>query len=70
MIAIFCDLRQFSAKKLPFFSKTNVMMKNFNKLALFSVKNANFSPIFSAKIFLKLQHLSLVHIAAASQCPT
>jgi hypothetical protein len=27
MIAIFCDFQQFSAKKLAFFSKTNVMIK-------------------------------------------
>jgi hypothetical protein len=27
MITIFCDFRQFSAKKLAFFSKTNVMIK-------------------------------------------
>jgi hypothetical protein len=26
MITIFCDFRQFSAKKLAFFSKPNVMM--------------------------------------------
>jgi hypothetical protein len=26
-ITIFCDFRQFSAKKLAFFSKTNVMIK-------------------------------------------
>jgi hypothetical protein len=27
LITIFCDFRQFSAKKLAFFSKTNVMIK-------------------------------------------
>jgi hypothetical protein len=31
MITIFCDFRQFSAKKLAFFSKTNVMIKIFAK---------------------------------------
>jgi hypothetical protein len=31
MITIFCDFRQFSAKKLAFFSKTNVMVKIFAK---------------------------------------
>jgi hypothetical protein len=31
MITIFCDFRQFLAKKLPFFSKTNVMIKIFAK---------------------------------------
>jgi hypothetical protein len=27
MITVFCDFRQFSAQKLAFFSKTNVMIK-------------------------------------------
>jgi hypothetical protein len=49
VITIFYDFRQFSAKKLAFFSKTNVMIKILHNLALFKVKNAN----FSAKIFLK-----------------
>jgi hypothetical protein len=31
MITIFCDFRQFSAKKLAFFSKTNVVIKIFAK---------------------------------------
>jgi hypothetical protein len=31
MITIFCDFRQFSAKKLAFFSKTNVMIEIFAK---------------------------------------
>jgi hypothetical protein len=35
MITIFCDFRQFSAKKLAFFSKTNVMIKILHILALF-----------------------------------
>jgi hypothetical protein len=39
------------AKKLAFFSKTNVMIKILHNLALFSVKNANFSLNISAKIF-------------------
>jgi hypothetical protein len=42
MITIFCDFRQFSAKKLAFFSKTNVMIKILHSLPLFWVKNANF----------------------------
>jgi hypothetical protein len=37
--AIFAN---FSAKKLVFFSKTNVMIKILHNLALFLVKNANF----------------------------
>jgi hypothetical protein len=35
MIKIFCDFCQFSAKKLAFFSKTNVMIKILHNLALF-----------------------------------
>jgi hypothetical protein len=31
MITIFCDFSQFSAKKLAFFSKTNVMITIFAK---------------------------------------
>jgi hypothetical protein len=45
----YCDFRQFLAKKLAFFSKTNVMIKFLHKLALFWVKNAIFSPIFWRK---------------------
>jgi hypothetical protein len=36
------DFRRFSAKKLAFFSKTNVMIKFLHNVALFWVKNANF----------------------------
>jgi hypothetical protein len=53
MITIFSDFRQYSAKKLAFFSKTNVMIKILHNLALFWVKNANFSQQFLAKIFKK-----------------
>jgi hypothetical protein len=35
MITIFGDFCQFSAKKLAFFSKTNVMIKILHNLALF-----------------------------------
>jgi hypothetical protein len=42
MITIFCDLGQFLAKKMAFFSKTKVMIKLVPYLALFLVKNANF----------------------------
>jgi hypothetical protein len=52
MITIFCDFRQFSAKKLAFFSKPNVMIKFLHYLALFWVKNANyFAKIFGENIF-------------------
>jgi hypothetical protein len=42
MITIFCYFGQFSAKASQFFSKTNVMIKILDNLALFWVKNANF----------------------------
>jgi hypothetical protein len=52
MITIFCDFRQFSAKKLVFFSKTNVMIKILHNLPLFWVKNGNFFRwIFRRKYF-------------------
>jgi hypothetical protein len=53
MITIFCDFRQFSAKKLAFFSKTNVMIKILHILALFWIKNANFLLSFLVKILKK-----------------
>jgi hypothetical protein len=34
MITIFCHFRRFSAKKMAFFSKTNVMINLFHNLAL------------------------------------
>jgi uncharacterized Fe-S radical SAM superfamily protein PflX len=46
MITIFCDFCQISAKKMAFFSKTNVMIKILDNLALFGVKNANFCAEF------------------------
>jgi hypothetical protein len=49
MITIFGDFSQFSAKKLAFFSNTNVMINFFKNL----VKNANFSQKCLAKIFKK-----------------
>jgi hypothetical protein len=53
MIAIFCDFRQFSAKKLALFSKTNVMINILHNLALFWVKNAIFCRMFQRK-YLKI----------------
>jgi hypothetical protein len=35
MITIFCDFRRISEKQLPFFSKTNVMVKFLPNTALF-----------------------------------
>jgi hypothetical protein len=51
MITIFCDFRQFSAKKLAFFSKTNVMINFFKIWLCFETKTPFFSLNFSAKIF-------------------
>jgi hypothetical protein len=50
MITIFCDFWQFWAKKLAFFSNTNVMIKILHNLALFGVKDANFSLFFGENI--------------------
>jgi hypothetical protein len=54
MIAIFCDFRKFSAEKMAFFSKTNVVITFLHDLALFWVKNANFSPDFFAEVIKKV----------------
>jgi energy-converting hydrogenase Eha subunit E len=35
MISIFCEFRQFSAKKLAFFLKSNVMINCLHNLAVF-----------------------------------
>jgi hypothetical protein len=52
MITIFRDFRQFSAKKLAFFSITNVMIINLHNLALVRVKNVNFfAKYFGKNIF-------------------
>jgi hypothetical protein len=45
------NFRRFSAKKLAFLSKTNVVIKSLHNLALFRVKDANFLTNFSTKIF-------------------
>jgi hypothetical protein len=47
MIPIFCDFRQFSAKKLAFFSKTNGMIKFLRKLSfVLSQKRPFFAEFF------------------------
>jgi hypothetical protein len=70
MIPIFCDFRQFSAKKLAFFSKTNVMVKIFHNLALFRVKNAKFFAEFFGENILKIiRHRSPVSNCPFSRCP-
>jgi hypothetical protein len=48
MITIFCDFRQFSANKLAFSSKTNVMIEF---IALFWVKKGHFYHFFGKNIF-------------------
>jgi hypothetical protein len=54
MITIFWDFWRFSAKKLAFFSKTNVMIKILHNLALFWVKTANFLLNFFGENILKI----------------
>jgi hypothetical protein len=54
MSTFFCDFRQFSVKKLEFFSKTNVMIKFLKKLAVVRGKNANIFADFLSKIFLQI----------------
>jgi hypothetical protein len=52
MITIFCDFCQFSAKKLAFFSKTNVMITIFAKTSSsLSKKRQLFRKIFWRKYF-------------------
>jgi hypothetical protein len=50
MVTSFSDVLQFSAKKLAFFTKTNVMIKFLNNLALFWFKNAKFLPFIGENI--------------------
>jgi hypothetical protein len=57
MLIIFDDFCKFSAKKLAFFSKSNVMIKNLHNLALFRVKNANFFAIFFGENIFKKSYL-------------
>jgi hypothetical protein len=53
MITIFCDFCQVSARKLAFFSKTNVYYQFFAKTCSnMSKKTPIFSPTFMPKIFL------------------
>jgi hypothetical protein len=52
MITIFCDFCHFSVKKFAFFSKTNVMIKFLQNLAIVEHKNANiFANLFAKNIF-------------------
>jgi hypothetical protein len=52
MITIFCDFCQFSAKKLAFFLKTNVLIKFLQKSSSSLSKNANiFAKFFGDNIF-------------------
>jgi hypothetical protein len=55
MITIFCDFRQFSAKKWRFSQKSILCPKFLINLTLLRDKNANiFAKIFFAKIFFKI----------------
>jgi hypothetical protein len=50
MITIFCDFCQISAKKLAFFSKTNVMITIFAKTSfVLSQKRQSFPEFFGEK---------------------
>jgi hypothetical protein len=60
MISIFYDFRHFSAKKLAFFSKTNVLIKILHKLALLLFKNAIFLLNFLPK-YLKNHNIGPWH---------
>jgi hypothetical protein len=54
ILTIFGDIRQFSAKKLAFFSDTNVMITFFCKIAFcFESETPIFLLNFSAKMFKK-----------------
>jgi hypothetical protein len=67
MITIFCDFWQFSAKKLAFFSKTNVMIKILHNLALFRVKHENFfAEFFGENIF---KNHNIFHFKALPNIP-
>jgi hypothetical protein len=50
MITSYCDFRQFSAKQLAFFSKTNVMIKILHNLACFESKMHFFAEFFGENI--------------------
>jgi hypothetical protein len=58
IITIFYDFCQFSAKKMAFFSKSNVCSDQI--FAKISCSLSKKTPIFSAKIFKKSKHRSLV----------
>jgi hypothetical protein len=61
MITIFCDFFQFWAKKLAFFSKTNVMIQFLHNLASF------WAPIFR-KIFQR-KYLKIIHRSYIKKWP-
>jgi hypothetical protein len=54
MITIFCEFRQFSAKKWRFSQKLMLWSNFYQNLALFWFKNANFFADFFGKNFLKI----------------
>jgi hypothetical protein len=54
MITIFCDFRQFLAKKLAFFSKTNVMIKILHNFIFVSSRKRQFFAEFFGELKLEL----------------
>jgi hypothetical protein len=53
MTANFCDFLQFSAKKLAFFSKTNVMIQFLQKNSSRLIKKRHFCAKFFGEDILK-----------------
>jgi hypothetical protein len=54
MITTFCNFYPFSAKKLAFFSKTNVMITIFAKTSFVLRQNANIFAKFFGENILKI----------------
>jgi hypothetical protein len=52
MITIFCNICQFSAKKLAFYSTTIVMIKNLHQLAVVGGKKRQFFANFLGQKYL------------------
>jgi hypothetical protein len=68
MISIFGDFLPICGEKSAFFSKNNVMIKFLPKTAVLREKTPIILPYFSAKIFLKSQHRSLVGRCQEKKC--
>jgi hypothetical protein len=70
MITIFCDFWKFLAKKLAFFSKTNVMIKILHYLALFWVKKCQFLYCNFRRKYFKNQNIGPWPPHMSSGCPS